>query len=209
MASESVPVIDIDRLSDLETQAAIDHACRDWGFFQVTNHGVNTGLIGELQRAMQEFFGLPQAAKERVLRSRDNPWGFYDKELTKNVRDWKEVFDYGPADGNKLVPRFPDELPGFRDVLTAYTDACEHLAFRLLAAISSNLGMPNDFLAAGFDTTHTSFLRLNYYPVCPEPARPQGLAPSRGHRSRSVILSPFVAWNNAEKKTKIWKNQFS
>jgi isopenicillin N synthase-like dioxygenase len=188
MASETVPVIDIDRLSDAETQAAIDHACRDWGFFQVTNHGVNTGLIGELQRAMQEFFALPQAAKKRVLRSRDNPWGYYDKELTKNVRDWKEVFDYGPGDGNKLVPRFPEELPEFRDVLAAYADACEVLAFRLLAAISSNLGMPDDFLAASFGTMHTSFLRFNYYPVCPEhraPAGPPGRVPG-GDRCSST-----------------------
>jgi len=182
MASQSVPVIDINRLGDPETLAAIDRACRDWGFFQVTNHGIKAGLIDGLERAMHEFFALPKAAKDQVLRTRDNPWGFYDKELTKNVRDWKEVFDYGPGDGSKLVPRFPDGLPGFEAAITAYAATCEDLAFRLLAAISSNLGMPDDFLAASFGTTHTSFLRFNYYPVCPEPARPHGLdLPTDGH----------------------------
>lgn len=182
MASNSVPVIDIDRLGDPETLAAIDIACRDWGFFQVTNHGIDTGLIDQLEGAMQAFFALPQATKQNILRTRDNPWGFYDKELTKNVRDWKEVFDYGPGDGNRLVPQFPAGLPGFRDTILAYTDACESLAFRLLTAVSSNLGMPAEFLTAGFGETHTSFLRLNYYPVCQEPARPDGLAaPEHGH----------------------------
>jgi isopenicillin N synthase-like dioxygenase len=182
MATDSVPVIDIDRLSDPETQAAIDSACRHWGFFQVTNHGIDTGLIGALERAMHEFFALSEAQKSKVMRTRDNPWGFYDKELTKNVRDWKEVFDYGPGDGGKRVPQFPETLPAFKDAIIAYTTACDVLAFRLLAAISANLGMAEDYLAASFGPTHTSFLRLNYYPVCPEPARPDGLAPPEsGH----------------------------
>jgi len=180
MTLESIPVIDINRLSDPETHAAIDLACRDWGFFQVTNHGVSAGLISDLQRAMQAFFALPKAQKDAVLRTRDNPWGYYDNELTKNVRDWKEVFDYGPGDGKKLVPQFPEELPDFREAIITYTNACESLAFQLLAVISSNLGMPDDFLAGSFDTTHTSFLRLNFYPICPEPARPDGLAPPEG-----------------------------
>lgn len=182
MASDSVPVIDIDRLGDRETLAAIDSACRRWGFFQVTNHGLDAALIVALTRAMHAFFALPQAAKEQILRTRENPWGYYDKELTKNVRDWKEVFDYGPGDGKRLVPQWPDGLPGFRNAVTSYADACERLAFRLLAAISTNLGMPRDYLAAGFGATHSSFLRLNYYPMCATPARPEGLnRPEGGH----------------------------
>jgi isopenicillin N synthase-like dioxygenase len=59
---------------------------------------------------------------------------------------------------------------------------CERLAFQLLAAISANLGMPADHLARGFLPSHTSFLRLNYYPVCGAPARPEGVeVPDHGH----------------------------
>ena len=35
------------------------------------------------------LFSLPTHVKEEVLRSDVNPWGFYNKELTKNVKDWK------------------------------------------------------------------------------------------------------------------------
>jgi isopenicillin N synthase-like dioxygenase len=38
---------------------------------------------------------------------------------------------------------------------------------RLLAVIAANLGARSDQLAQGFDTTHTSFLRLNHYPAHP------------------------------------------
>lgn len=179
--TESVPVIDIDRLADAGTLAQVDRACRDWGFFQVRNHGLAPTVIDELTTAMHAFFTLPRAAKARIERSRDNPWGFYDRELTKNVRDWKEIFDYGPADGG-LQPRWPEGLPGFREAVVAHATACEALAFRLLAAISQNLGMPAGHLARGFGDTHTSFLRLNHYPPCPAPVRPEGLtAPQDGH----------------------------
>ena len=34
-------------------------------------------------------------------------WGFFDHELTKNVRDWKEVYDFGPGEGDIIQPQRP------------------------------------------------------------------------------------------------------
>ena len=178
--TDNVPVIDI---ADIETPAAaeaIDRACREWGFFQVTGHGIDRQLIVELFAVAREFFAQPRNVKREILRSADNPWGFFDEELTKNTRDWKEVFDYGPADGGRLVPRWPEQPPRFEPVVLAYYRACEYLAHRLLAIISRNLGMPKDYLSEGFADAHTSFMRLNYYPKCPptevpRPARLYGV----------------------------------
>jgi isopenicillin N synthase-like dioxygenase len=177
-----IPTIDVGHLPESGVLRAIDEACREWGFFQVTNHGIHEDVIASLQREMRSFFALPIEVKGRVGRTAEIPWGFYDRELTKNTRDWKQVFDYGPDDERGMSERWPTESPGLRPALRAFADACEELAFRLLAAISVNLGMPAGFLAGGFRPTHTSFLRLNYYPLCSEPARPGGLCtPARGH----------------------------
>ncbi len=178
----SVPVIDIARLDSADTLRALHSACRDWGFFQVENHGIDGSVTTGLAKAMRDFFNQSPEQKQRILRTRDNPWGYYDRELTKNVRDWKEVYDYGPADGTRLVPQWPDGLPSFRPSVEAFSRACEGLAFRLLAAISTNLGLPAGHLAQWFQGTHTSFLRLNHYPVCPAPVAPAGLEiTSAGH----------------------------
>lgn len=171
----SVPVIDIARLDSDATLEELHLACRDWGFFQVENHGIHASVTTALARAMRAFFKQAPEQKQRILRTRENPWGYYDKELTKNVRDWKEVYDYGPADGKRLVPQWPEALPSFRPAVEAYSRACEGLAFRLLGAISTNLGLPPGHLAQWFGEEHTSFLRLNHYPVCPAPAAPAGL----------------------------------
>jgi isopenicillin N synthase-like dioxygenase len=178
----SVPVIDAARLPDPVSLHAVDQACREWGFFQVVNHGIDGEVIDALHREMRAFFALPVEDKREVERSAENPWGFYDRELTKNTRDWKQVYDCGPEWDRELPTPWPTRPPGFRAALRGFSDSCERLAFRLLAAISANLGMPADHLAGGFRPWHTSFLRLNYYPVCPSPARPSGVrTPSEGH----------------------------
>ena len=93
---------------------------------------------------MREFFALPLADKLAIERTGDNPWGFYDRELTKNVRDWKEIFDVGPdipTDGmNDAQAQWPDEeklqqLRGFRCTVLEFSVACGKLGIRLLEAI--------------------------------------------------------------------------
>jgi isopenicillin N synthase-like dioxygenase len=178
----SVPVIDASRLDDRGTLLEIDRACREWGFFQVVHHGVDARSIASLHREMLGFFSLPREAKRKVERSDENPWGFYDRELTKNTRDWKQIFDCGQENDLGHPTPFPVEPADFGAAVRAFRDSCEGLAFRLLAAISRNLGMPSDHLGKGFLPHHSSFLRLNYYPMCPAPERPRGIStPSEGY----------------------------
>ena len=167
MNINSVPVIDIHELGSAGTLAKLDEACREWGFFQVIHHGIPDASIRQVFSAAHTFFALPDGVKRRIERTRDNPWGYYDQELTKNVVDWKQIYDFGPADGGDIRPQWPARLPGFRSAVQTYYRHCEELAFRLLAAISTNLGMRPGYLSQGFGKDHTSFLRMNYYPVCP------------------------------------------
>jgi isopenicillin N synthase-like dioxygenase len=186
MSIENVPVIDITQLDKPETLAALDEACREWGFFQVVGHGIDDGVTRTLQRQMRSFFAQPIAAKRAISRTATNPWGFFDRELTKNTLDWKQVYDFGPAFTNdqadEVKPQWPSALPSFEPAVLDFYNACEVLAFHLLGAISVNLGMSADHLGGGFQTVHTSFLRMNYYPICPAPAQPQSAcAPGTGH----------------------------
>ena len=87
----SVPVIDL-RAPREQLVRELDRACSDWGFFQVRGHGVPQDVFEHLLATSESFFALPREAKRQSLRTPDNPWGYYDRELTKNVRDKKEVF---------------------------------------------------------------------------------------------------------------------
>ena len=170
--SETVPVIDISGLTDAQRShkpvAAIAEACARWGFFQVTGHGVDAVLVAAVREQARAFFALPAAEKEAILRTRDNPWGYYNNELTKNQRDKKEVFDYTIAGTDPVYGaenRWPEIDPGFRRVMEDYRDACTGLALRLLEAMCIGLGVDARYLNDYFDPHHSGFIRLNYYPV--------------------------------------------
>ncbi len=171
---KSVPIIDVGDLAadtgvggDRST-SEIAAAAAEWGFFQIVNHGISETLVNKVREQAQAFFALPMASKEAVLRTRDNPWGYYNNELTKNRRDKKEVFDYtsgGPDSIYKARNRWPEFDPQFRNVMEDYRDACVRLSLRLLEAFCRGLGLPADFLNTNFHPSHTGFIRLNYYPV--------------------------------------------
>jgi isopenicillin N synthase-like dioxygenase len=181
MSAENLPVIDVRDLRTKSTQRAIDSACREWGFFQVVGHGIAEHTTSALRRAMRAFFALPLSAKHAIVRTAENPWGFYDRELTRHTRDWKQIYDYGPPDGGAIVPQFPRELPELAPAITRFYAACDALALELVEVIAGNLGMPPGALDACFRPQHTSFLRLNYYPPCPAPALRNGPKAVAGH----------------------------
>jgi isopenicillin N synthase-like dioxygenase len=172
MSTDSLPVIDIADPESAATRAAIDAACRDWGFFQVVGHAIDEHVLVALRTQMRAFFAQAPADKRAISRTADNPWGFFDRELTRRTPDWKQVYDYGPPDGGAIAPQWPAALPEFRPAVEAFYAACDAVALQLLRAISMNLGMPAGALDDCFRPAHTSFLRLNYYPPCPLPSRP-------------------------------------
>jgi len=179
-STNNVPVISMAEIDRQAGRRLIDAACRQWGFFQVVDHGIDTRVIDQMRARMREFFNQPRADKLRLERTEFNPWGYYDKEFTKNVRDWKQIYDYGPGfmddHDQRAEPRWPAALPEFRAAVETYYQACESLAGRLLTVVAHNLNADAGELLEDFRAGHTSFLRLNYYPVCPTPETPEGEA---------------------------------
>ncbi len=177
---QSVPVIDLGGAAGMHEPATvarvaeeIGDACRDWGFFQIVNHGIEATHLQRVWRVVTDFFALPRDAKRALERSSDNPWGYFDRELTKNRRDKKEIFDIGPevemgsvsGDPFSGATPWPGAQPAFRSAMRAHFKACERLSMTMLEAVCISLGLPKNRLADCFEPRHTSFLRLNYYPV--------------------------------------------
>ena len=180
---QHVPVIDFQAISrgELSTSenSKLDMACREIGFFYLENHGIETSTLEAVWSVTQQFFALPLEQKLLVERSERNARGFYNQELTKNIRDMKEVFDFGHKPVAHLADHHPDNqthdgwnqwpegelAEPFRSVLWDYYESCHLIALKLLQTICTNLGSLPDTLAADFDPVHSSFLRLNYYPL--------------------------------------------
>jgi isopenicillin N synthase-like dioxygenase len=172
---EQVPIIDVAQLfRDITGSGASDaidqiaQACKTWGFFQVINHGISSEQIEAVWQQTHGLFALPLQEKLQILRSRENPWGFYNNELTKNQRDKKEVFDFTREGVDPIYGqsnRWPQGREEFRTTMMAYLDACTDLSLKLLEAFCLGLDLPADFMRGDFAGNHTGFVRLNYYPV--------------------------------------------
>ncbi len=180
-----IPVIDVGPLSSDEKSSSVSEvvaqlaaASRHPGIFHIINHGVADSLIERVWAQTERFFALPRELKQSVARTKENSRGYYDRELTKNARDLKEVFDFGTvpfpdlpddhADNRSAVGdqnQWPAGGLQLKQTMQEYFRACEGLGLRLLRAYCLGLDLPGDLLARHFTGNHTSFVRLNYYPL--------------------------------------------
>ena len=163
----SVPTLDLNALKqkDPDQISALDQACRDHGFFLLSNHGLDLEVMWQ---ATEQFFALPRESKLKLLRTEKNPLGYYDRELTKQKRDLKEVFDF-KAGGYKsknaaIRSQWPADLPEFKAALSEYFEACTKLAVTTTKLVYECLGLPADRVDEDYGEFHTSSMRLNYYP---------------------------------------------
>lgn len=90
-----VPVIDLNNSDHQSLVASISEASKDWGIFQVVNHGIPSELISKLQKVGKEFFELPQEEKEVIAK----PIGYqgvegYGTKLQKEVEGKKGWVDH-------------------------------------------------------------------------------------------------------------------
>lgn len=228
--AEGIPVIDLSSLSslsyDLSDPAGADNsalsglldqieaASRDWGFFQVVNHGVPPELLRRALKVSKEFFDLPPEEKRKVRRDEKNPYGYYEGEHTKNVRDWKEVFDFvlkevpylqsetgGISDELQTYRnQWPEHPARFREVYEEFARGAEGLAFVLLRLIALTLGLPANRLDSYFDN-QVSFLRLNHYPPCPVPHLALGVGRHKDSGALTVLLEDDVGGLDVRRKS--------
>ena len=86
----------------------------------------------------------------------------------------KEAFNIGlelAPDDPELLASKPfralnawPELPGFRETMLAYFDACSALGLRLHRAIARDLNLPLEFFADKFDRPMATLRLLRYPP---------------------------------------------
>lgn len=106
--AQGIPIISLSQQNDQENLITnIRDACKNWGFFQVIDHGVDLELLEKMKLKSKEFFKQSKEEKLKISRDETNPVGYYDTEHTKNVRDWKEVFDF-TVETPMLLPKSLD-----------------------------------------------------------------------------------------------------
>ncbi|XP_073267291.1 jasmonate-induced oxygenase 2 isoform X2 [Populus alba] len=182
----SIPVIDLVGLygDDHALRAAIlDQiaiACREWGFFQVINHGVSPQLMDRAREAWRQFFHSPMEVKQAYANTPKTYEGYGSRLGVEKgaILDWSDYYflHYLPStlkDCNKW-PTIPADC---REVLDEYGKQLVKLCGRLMKVLSINLGLGEERLQNAFGGENIgACLRVNFYPKCPQPDLALGLS---------------------------------
>ncbi|GMH19470.1 hypothetical protein Nepgr_021311 [Nepenthes gracilis] len=63
------PFIDMERLTSTDFMDSelekLHQVCKEWGFFQLINHGVDTSLVKKIKKEFKDFFDLPLKKKNK------------------------------------------------------------------------------------------------------------------------------------------------
>jgi isopenicillin N synthase-like dioxygenase len=179
-----IPVIDasilLSNIKDPTTLAQLQNACSNYGFFYLLNNEtIPTELIERFRTQSRIFFQQPKSDLYGMKRTESNSRGYFDDELTKTKLDWKECFDYGCQDGNldnegldgknQWPLKSLSKLDYFESTMREYFIEIEKLSVKILESIAESLGWKKNTFEKFFGSKHTSFQRINYYRVCPDP----------------------------------------
>ncbi|KAL5551212.1 hypothetical protein UlMin_001388 [Ulmus minor] len=182
--SLQIPVIDLSKL--VGNPIACDHeltklhlACKDWGFFQLINHGVLEEVIEKTKIDTQEFFKLPLEEKMACAQLPNNIEGYGQAFVVSQEQklDWGDMLFLLPLPVSFRNMRFwPVRPTSFRETLNKYSSELQHVTMKLLKLISANLGVKSETLSSLFEDG-TQGVRMNFYPPCKEANKVMGLSP--------------------------------
>ncbi|PIA59438.1 hypothetical protein AQUCO_00400371v1 [Aquilegia coerulea] len=194
----NIPIIDLSGLEGDDDQLRkttlnqISVACRDWGFFQVVNHGVKPELMHEAREAWRQFFHLPVEEKQVYANSPKTYEGYGSRLGVEKgaILDWCDYFflHYRPEslkDYNKW-PAFP---VSFRNIIEEYNSELVKLSGRLMKILSVNLGLGEEHLQNAFGGENVgACMRVNFYPKCPQPDLALGLSSHSDPGGMTLLL---------------------
>ena len=162
--------------------AEIDGACRRFGFFRVTGHGIAPERRADLDRLARVFFAQPDEVKARIAMARAGPgwrgWFPLGGELTSGRPDLKEGLYFGaelaahhpavragrPLHGPNL---FPDEPAALRPAVLGWMAAMADVGDLLLRLMAVGLGLDPGWFAATVAAEPTVLFRIFRYPPAP------------------------------------------
>ncbi|KAK6932276.1 Non-hem dioxygenase N-terminal domain [Dillenia turbinata] len=174
----AVPVIDLKKLATEDITSSelekLHSSCKEWGLFQLMNHGVSSSVIEKLKAEIEEFFKLPLEEKEKYQRKEGEAEGYGPiRYLSDDQKlDWVDrlYFMSNPLHIRKphLMPNFP---PSLRDTMELYLAELQKLSMKILGSMAEALKLKDKKEIEEIFDDGLQSVRINYYPPCPQPEK--------------------------------------
>ncbi|KAL9146598.1 hypothetical protein ABFS82_13G120800 [Erythranthe guttata] len=168
-----LPLIDLKELDlgdsekNLACKKLIAEASREWGFFQVINHGIPSHVL-EIMRAEQvKLFEKPfeekKTYKDLNFSAGSYRWGT-PSATNVNQLSWSEAFHVPLSDILASGPNIHNNT--LSSTMEQFAARVSELAKKLAGILAEEIGKKTGF----FEETclpSSCYIRLNRYPVCP------------------------------------------
>ncbi|XP_062205513.1 2-oxoglutarate-Fe(II) type oxidoreductase hxnY [Phragmites australis] len=172
--SVDLPVVDLASPDLRAAASSVRQACVEHGFFYVTNHGVEAGLLEAVFAESRRFFELPMEEK-MALRRNSSHRGYtppYAEKLdaaSEFQGDLKESFYIGPTgdgDWQNDLNQWPSEehFPSWKETMKLYLTAVLATSKRILSLIAMSLDLDEFFQKIGAFNNPSPVIRLLHYP---------------------------------------------
>ncbi|PNX73233.1 protein SRG1-like [Trifolium pratense] len=139
-----LPIINFDKLlcEDDNEFEKLDQACKEWGFFQLINHGVDSSLVESVKIGVQQFFNLPMEEKKKFWQTEEELQGFGQVyvSLEEQKLRWGDMFYIKTFPLHIRLPHLLPCMPQpFRDNFENYSLEMKKLCFTIIKFMTKAL----------------------------------------------------------------------
>ncbi|KAK7256046.1 hypothetical protein RIF29_29479 [Crotalaria pallida] len=192
----SVPIIDLRDIHNnpalhSEVVTKIRSACREWGFFQIVNHGIPISLMDEMIHGIRRFHEQEtDVRKQFYTRDIKKKFLYYSNTslFLDNFANWRDTV------GCPVAPNQPkpEDLPAVcSDIVIEYSKKIRELGCTIFRLLSEALGLNPSYLEE-LNCAEGTFIQGHYYPACPEPELTMGTSKHTDSAFMNILLQDQV-----------------
>ncbi|KAF6171569.1 hypothetical protein GIB67_018093 [Kingdonia uniflora] len=199
-----LPIIDLAELlgpNRSQVLESLTNACRDYGFFQVINHGIAIDVIRDTIDVAQRFFELSFEEREKYMSADINAPARYGTSLNQtndSVFCWRDFLKLKCHPLLDVLAHWPSSPSDLRETIVSYSREAKSLYLILMKVILETLGLTGNNEDSDKDEILNDFedgsqiMAINYYPSCPEPDLTLGMPPHSDYGFLTLLLQDDV-----------------
>lgn len=190
---QSIPTIDMSSLDVEAVECQICNAAKQWGFFQIINHGVPFKVLEDVKAATYRFFELPAEEKSMYLKENSSTnsvrYGTSFVPEVERALEWKDYLSLFFVSEEEALACWPLAC---RVEALEYMKTSEILIKNLLKILMKGLNIHDVDERKESLLMGTKRINLNYYPKCPNPELTVGVGRHSDVSSLTILLQDNV-----------------